>query len=168
MDLKTVQLLEFINNRLSNIESNIQRIDEKLDYSLAIQRNHLIRIKNGQELDDSTILMGRPYNDLTSARAYQIYCNPDMDFMVLDVCSDTGYDSEAIPTALHIPLEDLNHRYAEIRNKTCPILVISEVGLRSIQACELLVKKGFFNVNNVSGGYKFWPKEAGPEKTQNA
>ena len=58
------------------------------------------------------------------------------------------------------PLEELNMRYAEIPNRTTPILVISEVGLRSIKASELLVKKGFYNVNNVSGGYRYWPKES--------
>ena len=36
-------------------------------------------------------------------------------------------------------------------------MIISENGLRSIQACEMLVKKGFFNINNISGGYEFWP-----------
>ena len=54
-------------------------------------------------------------------------------------------------------MEELYVRFSEIPNKTVPILVISENGLRSIQACEILIKKGFFNINNVSGGYEFWP-----------
>lgn len=36
MDLKAFQLLDYISNRLTNIEKNIQRIDEKLEMSLAI------------------------------------------------------------------------------------------------------------------------------------
>jgi len=160
MNLQAVQLLEFINNRLSNIEKNIQRIDEKMDYSLAIQRNHLVRIKNGEEVDDHMILMGRPYNDLSSQKAFQIYSNPNIDFIILDVSRQKNGtpESEKIAGSIRIPLEELGHRYAEIQNKTCPILVISEVGLRSIQACELLVKKGYYNINNVSGGIKYWQK----------
>ena len=72
MDLKIFQMLEFMNNRLSNIEKNISRMEEKLDFSIMLQRNHLIRVKNGEEIDDQTILLGRPYNDLSPHRAYQI------------------------------------------------------------------------------------------------
>jgi rhodanese-related sulfurtransferase len=163
VDLKLYQMLEFMNNRLTNIERNITRIDEKLDYSLALQRNHLIRVKNGEFIDDNMILMGLPYNDLSPKRALEIYENPDMDYIILDV-SSTGYSpSVKLDGVIKIPFEDLDMRYAEIQNKTTPVLIISEVGLRSIKACELLVKKGFFNVNNISGGYKFWPTESGPE-----
>ena len=35
MDLKMYQMLEFMSNRLSNIEKNISRIDEKLEFSLS-------------------------------------------------------------------------------------------------------------------------------------
>lgn len=156
MDLKIFQMLDFINTRLSNIEKNISRIDEKLDFSIALQRNHLIRVKNGQTIDDNMILMGRPYNDLAPTKAYEIYQNEDVDFIVLDVSSKDN-SNNVIKDAIKIPLEDLNHRYAEIQNKTTPILIISERGLRSIQACELMVKRGYFNVNNISGGFEFWP-----------
>ncbi len=163
MDLKSFQMLEFINSRLNNIEKNISRIDEKLDFSITLQRNHLVRVKNGEEIDDSMILMGRPYNDITPQRAWSIYNNPNIDFFVLDVTS-RSYKGLRIDEALHISLEELHIRYSEIPNKTVPILVISENGLRSIQACEILVKKGFFNINNISGGYEFWPgKDESPE-----
>jgi rhodanese-related sulfurtransferase len=156
VDLKSFQMLEFINSRLNNIEKNIARIDEKLDFSITLQRNHLVRVKNGEEIDDSMILMGRPYNDITPQRAWSIYNNPNVDFFVLDVTSKAFKDVR-LEEALHIPLEELHIRFVEIPSKTVPVLVISENGLRSISACELLVKKGFYNINNVSGGYEFWP-----------
>jgi rhodanese-related sulfurtransferase len=37
------------------------------------------------------------------------------------------------------------------------VLVISENGTTSILACEFLNQMGFYNINNISGGYKFWP-----------
>jgi rhodanese-related sulfurtransferase len=156
VDLKSFQMLEFINSRLNNIEKNIARIDEKLDFSITLQRNHLVRVKNGEEIDDSMILMGRPYNDITPQRAWSIYNNPNVDFFVLDVTSK-AFKGVRLEEALHIPLEELHVRFVEIPSKTVPVLVISENGLRSISACELLVKKGFYNINNVSGGYEFWP-----------
>jgi rhodanese-related sulfurtransferase len=166
MDLKMFQMLEFMNNRLSNIEKNINRIDEKLEFSLSLQRNHLIRVKNGEYIDDSNILMGRPYNDLSPQKAVSIYNNPDLDYIILDVSKAEYTAPLKLDGAIKIPLEELNTRYAEIQSKTTPILVFSEQGLRSIQACEILIKKGLFNLNNVSGGFRFWPKleTPGPDK----
>tara|TARA_Y100000296_G_C4986360_1_gene163193 strand:- start:1 stop:513 length:513 start_codon:yes stop_codon:yes gene_type:complete len=159
MEIKIFQMLEQINTRLSNIEKNIVRLDEKMDFSISMQRNHLIRVKNGQDIDDSMILYGRPYNDLTPQRAFEIYNDKDMDFLLIDVSTQSFPSSELLPESVHIPLEDLEKRTHEIMNKTTPILVISERGLRSIQACEILVKRGFFNLNNISGGHEFWPSK---------
>ena len=156
MDLKIFQMLEFINSRLNNIEKNISKIDEKLDFSITLQRNHLVRIKNGEEIDDNMILMGRPYNDINPQKAWGIYNNPNIDFFVLDVSQKT-FTGTRLKEAINIPLEELHVRFVEIPSKTVPVMIISENGLRSIQACEMLVKKGFFNINNISGGYEFWP-----------
>ncbi len=156
MSLKVFQMLEFLNTRLSNIEKNIARIDEKLDFSIALQRNHLIRVKNGDPIDDNMILMGTPYNDLTPEKAFKIFSDPDMDFILLDVSQENSAFKK-IEGSIRIPLEDLDHRYAEIESKTTPLLVISENGLRSIMACEKLIKKGYLNLNNISGGHQFWP-----------
>lgn len=156
MSINILQTLEFINNRLSNIENNISRMEDKLDFSIQLQRNHLIRIKNGEEIDDNMVLMGRPYNDLNPAQAYSIYNNPDNDFILVDV-SAIEHQGKKIQGSIQIPLEELNRRYAEIQSRTLPVLIVSEQGLRSIQAAEMLVKKGFFNINNISGGLRFWP-----------
>ena len=160
MDIKFMQTLEFLNTRLTNIERNIAKLDEKVDYAITLQKNHLIRVKNGENLSDSIILESLPYNDLSPQKAFEIYSDKDMDFFLLDV-TKLGYDSGIkLDGRIHIPFEELNMRYAEIPNRTTPILVISEVGLRSIQACEMLVRKGFYNVNNISGGYRYWPEES--------
>jgi len=157
MELKAFQMLEYINNRLSNIEKNIARIDEKLEFSIQLQRNHLIRIKNGEDIDDSIILMGRPYNDLSPNQAYNITTKSDSDYLILDVSAKDFIPPSHIEGSIFIPLEELSLRCGEIVNKTTPVLLISENGLKSIQAAELLVKKGFFNINNISGGHAFWP-----------
>lgn len=157
MELKAFQVLEYINNRLSNIEKNIARIDEKLDFSIQLQRNHLIRVKNGEDIDDSIILMGRPYNDLSPQQAFAITENPDLDFILVDVSAKSYRPPNEIAGALKIPFDELDRRYSEITSRTTPILLLSEDGLTSIRAAELLVKKGFFNINNISGGHLFWP-----------
>lgn len=168
MDLKVFQMLEFINNRLLNIEKNIQRVENKIDFSVALQRNHLVRVKNGEDLSDDQILLGCPYNDLAPSKAYELFSNESRDVILLDV-SMKGFSPENRPdNAIIIPLEDLNTRYSDIQNKTTPILVISEEGVRSIIACESLIRKGFFNLNNISGGYKFWPQIIRKENVESA
>ena len=62
-----------------------------------------------------------------------------------------------------IPLEELNQRITDIESKKVPILVISEEGVRSIKACELLVRQGFYSVNNISGGYHYWNSDMPPQ-----
>ena len=168
MDLKVFQMLEFMNNRLLNIEKNIQRVEDKNDFSVALQRNHLVRVKNGEDLSDDQILLGCPYNDLTPSKGYELFSDESKDIILLDV-SVKGFNPENRPdNAIVIPLEDLNTRYSDIQNKTTPILVLSEEGVRSIIACESLIRKGFFNLNNISGGYKYWPQIKREENVESA
>lgn len=160
MLFKTMQTLSLIENRLNNIEANIAKLDEKIDLSVSILRNHLMRVKNGEELADEMILDGRPYSDLSPDRALQIYNDPEFDFILLDVSHSDYSPAYHLNEAVKIPLENLIPRLSEIQSKTVPILVISEDGVRSVQACQLLAKRGYFNLNNISGGYKHWRNKA--------
>ena len=156
MDLNIYRRLDEITRKLSGIETNIQRLDEKMDFAISLTRNQLLRVKNNQYLDDSAVLLGLPYNDISPQKAHEIIENDEVDFMILDV-SNEGFTTR-LPNSKKIPLEQLNSRYSEITDLKIPLMVISERGLRSIKACEILVRKGFFNCNNVSGGYECWPK----------
>ena len=158
MDFSIFKKLDQLSLRLANIEKNLTRIDEKLDFNTMLHRNQLIQVKNQQEINDSAILYGQPYNDLSPQRAHSIFESKDKDFMVLDVSREDFQTPKKIPGAKHIPLEELGNRISELTCKLIPILVISEHGLRSIKACETLVTKGHFNVNNISGGYRLWPE----------
>lgn len=163
--LKIFQKLESIENRLINVEKNLARMDEKMDFSIALMRNQLIKVKNDEEISDNNILYGSPYNELTPQQAMKIYNNINASYMILDVSNNDYNPPVKLNGLIRLPLEQLKTRYSEITNKTIPILVISEKGVRSISACELLVKKGYFNVNNIAGGYQFWGKISGAEVT---
>ena len=159
------QKLEGIENRIINIEKNISKLDEKMDFTISLLRNQLIKVKNNEELSDSNILYGRPYNELTPQQALKMYHNENTSFIILDVSNPNFNPPIKLNGLIRIPLESLNSRYSEVHSKTIPILVISEKGVRSIQACELLVRKGFFNINNIAGGYQFWGKISSAEVT---
>lgn len=145
-------------NRLDQIEKKIDDLEEKMENSLAIQRCHIMRVKNNEELSDQYILEGHKYSDISPDKAYRIYQQKDADFILLDVSAKDYNPVVEMSEAIHIPLEELNIRYREITNKATTILVISEDGTKSVRACELLNEHGYYNVNNISGGYKFWPE----------
>ena len=155
--VKLYASLESIEKNVTSLHRKLDQLDQKVELSLKIQRNHLIRLKKGEELPDELILQGRPYNDLSPIKAYEIFTNQNADFIFLDVSHTTFKKPSEIPGALNIPLEELSMRYSDIVSKSTPILIISEKGIRSIQAAEFLVTKGYFNTNNISGGHHYWP-----------
>lgn len=156
MEVRIFEMLGLMSSRLEAMAEAMTRLEDKLELTIALNRNHLIRVKNNEKISDDMILMGRPYNDFAPEEAYKIYLQKDLDFIFLDV-SESAYDAPAMEGTVKIPLKELEARKAELYSKTTPILVISENGVASIMACELLVKMGYYNVNNVSGGHKFWP-----------
>lgn len=149
------QLQQF-ERQIAELEDKILKLETKMEELVQVERNHLIRIKNHEEVPDDFIQSGRRYLDLTPEKAWKLYCNKDFDFILLDVSAKDYQPTRKIPEAIHIPWEEFSQRFFEISTKTTPILIISEDGTRSVLACEFLVRRGYFNCNNVSGGYKHW------------
>lgn len=86
---------------------------------------------------------------------------PHQTPLVIDVRTQAEYDAGHIPTARHIPLNELESRLedlAAVRDK--PIFLVCEVGARSNRATQLLLDKGFSRAVNVDGGTRAW-REAG-------
>ncbi len=146
-----------LSERVNELQKQINELNEKLKTQTAVDRSHMMRIKNGDHLADDYILNGRMYNDMSPDKAYSYYEKDNINFILLDVSKKSYAPIEELPEAIKIPFNELNIRYKEIINKATPILVISEDGTTSILACELLNNMGYYNVNNISGGYKFWP-----------
>jgi rhodanese-related sulfurtransferase len=141
---------------ISQLEGRILELETRIHKLLEIERNHLIRVKNKEEVSDEFILNGRTYLDLSPEKAWRLYRNPDFDFILVDVTSKDYQPQNRLPEALHIPWEEFPDRFLEISSRTTPLLIISEDGTNSVLACEFLVKRGYYNCNNVSGGYKYW------------
>jgi rhodanese-related sulfurtransferase len=146
-----------MSEQMRGLQEQIYKLNEKLETYQQVERAHLMRVKNGESLSDDYILNGRTYNDMSPESAFKYYEQNDTHFILLDVSAEGFSAQEDLPESTKIPFEELNFRYKEIVSSTTQILVISEDGVSSIKACEFLNEMGFYNVNNISGGYKYWP-----------
>jgi rhodanese-related sulfurtransferase len=148
--------LEVFEKEISRLEERIFELESRIQKLIEVERNHLLRVKNKEEISDDFIQNGRAYHDLSPENAWKLYRIPDFDFILIDVSSRDQETFNSLPEAIHIPWEEFSDKFLEIQSKTTPLLIISEDGTNSILACEFLVKRGYYNCNNISGGYKHW------------
>jgi hydroxyacylglutathione hydrolase len=79
----------------------------------------------------------------------------DRRFRILDVRRKGEYEMGHVPSAQHIPLDQLPRRISEVAQNG-PLAVICASGYRSSIASSLLQREGFPNVMNVAGGTAGW------------
>lgn len=95
------------------------------------------------------------FKQLNTNLAVQLLNNDQT--IVLDVRETKETHDGMINNAKHMPMSEFKKRLTELqKNKTNPILVYCRSGSRSAQACRMLVKEGFENVSNLSGGMMSW------------
>ena len=148
--------IQLLKKSLIRLQARVKNL-EASSTKATLDRYHLLRVKNRDELSDQYITQAMGYLDLSPDKAYQTYNEQDKDFIILDVSAKDYVPYQNIKEAKKIPLEELAENIHHFKNKTQHILVISEKGVRSIHACRLLNEHGFFYLSNISGGYKFWP-----------
>jgi len=100
------------------------------------------------------------YEDITVAEAQQLI-SKNGNLIILDVRTQSEYDSGHIPNAILVPVGELVDRLGEL-DKTKTILAYCRIGVRSVQASEILMDSGFSKVCNLEGGIIAW-QEAGAE-----
>lgn len=74
---------------------------------------------------------------------------------VLDVREDEELAIARLPGALHIPLQELPQRLAEVPRDT-PLAVLCHHGMRSAMATRWLMQQGHADVANIDGGIDAW------------
>lgn len=148
--------LQIFEDEFERLENKILELEHRMLQMHKVHRSHLIRIKNHEELSDEYVHFGKTYQDLSPEKAWKLYQNPDFNFILVDVSSADYRPPQFIPEAVRMPWEEFPELSLALHSDTTPIFVISEDGTKSVLACELLVKRGFYNCSNISGGYLFW------------
>ena len=72
---------------------------------------------------------------------------------ILDVRTGIEFSNGSITGAVNIPVDNLRERISELDSKK-PVYVFCQIGLRGYLASRILMRNGFDNVYNLSGGYR--------------
>lgn len=150
------QQLQVFEQEIERLETKVYDLENKLQEIISLNRTHLIRVKNREEISDEFIISGKTYQDLSPEKAWKLYQNVDYNFILVDVSSVDYNPPYRLPEAIKMPWEDFAARSLELQSRSMPIFIISEDGTKSVLACELMVKRGFYNCSNISGGYEYW------------
>ncbi len=81
--------------------------------------------------------------------------------LVLDVREGWELQVACIPDVLHIPMNEIPGRLAEL-DKDREIVVLCRSGGRSMQVAQFLARNGFASVANLTGGILAWSREVDP------
>jgi sulfur-carrier protein adenylyltransferase/sulfurtransferase len=83
------------------------------------------------------------------------------EVILLDVRDDWEWERAHLEGAIHIPLEQLKPRLAEL-DPAKEIVAYCHVGERSIDACLVLWEAGFRKVRSIIGGIEAWSELVDP------
>lgn len=74
---------------------------------------------------------------------------------LIDVREWWEFEQGHIPGAIHIPMQQIPERLAEV-NESGPAVIVCHSGQRSAVVTEYLLAKGYTNVRNLAGGVEAW------------
>ena len=105
-------------------------------------------------------VLSASYTDLTISEAKNMI-DSKSSIVVLDVRTQSEYDTGHIRNAKLIPVDELEQRLNEL-NKSQGILVYCRSGYRSSAASQILVNNGFLQVYNMLEGITAWINAGNP------
>lgn len=107
--------------------------------------------------------MSSGFLNLSANEAYKEAA--ENDAVILDVreLRLIGYKRFDVPEVINIPYSTLDESYMSLP-VDIPLIVADSVGLRSHEAMEFLMSKGFSNIANLAGGIVEWERDGLPLK----
>ncbi|MFT5200359.1 MAG: rhodanese-related sulfurtransferase [Planctomycetota bacterium] len=114
----------------------------------------LARLAGGESLAPSQIREGQLWVDVTPQEAQALV---EKGARVLDVRAPQEIGSGIISGAIHIPVDDLPARAAELPRDDVATLIYCSMGMRSAAACQYLSEQGYDSLFNLEDGFGSWP-----------
>jgi rhodanese-related sulfurtransferase len=101
--------------------------------------------------------------NLTGREAYKEAAENHAIIIDVREMSLTGHKRFDVPKVIYIPNSVLSEYYSNIP-RDVPCIIADSVGLRSHEAMEFLIKKGYTNIANLAGGIVDWERDGLPLK----
>lgn len=100
--------------------------------------------------------------EIDSETAMRMLSEKDSPYLLVDVRTKPEWDREHVPMARLIPVDELPHRYTELKQDN-HLIFLCQGGGRSAAAAEFMTSIGGHEIYNVSGGMDQWtgPKVQG-------
>ncbi len=143
---------EALEARVRVLERGLTELRERYAQDLAVLRGQLTAVMYGATLSPEAIRDGIPFGEVAAEEAAAFFqSHPDQ--VILDVRTDGEWRGGHIPEAVHIDVNELESRLAELpQDKNTPIVCICAMGGRSAAACGMLFEAGYTRLTNVPGG----------------
>ncbi len=95
------------------------------------------------------------HTEIEIAELHQLLENPACPALLVDVRSADEYRQRHLPSAFNLPLEQLPRRLETLPRER-PLILYSNRGQRSADACSLLHAAGFRDICHLRGGIEAW------------
>lgn len=95
------------------------------------------------------------HTEIEIAELHQLLENPDCSALLVDVRTAEEFRQGHLPKAFNLPLEQLPRHLATLPRERALVLY-SNAGQRSAEACALLHAAGFRDLCHLRGGFEAW------------
>jgi len=143
--------IEALKKQNQRLQAQVDEVQRKLDHGLKVLRVQLSGWLRGLPPTANSVLNGLPYSEVPREQVVE-FIKSVPDLLILDVRSDEGWNHGYIPTAKHIPANQVLTRLYELADKNRPILTVCANGNTAVGVAQLLAKEGFTLVFNALGG----------------
>ncbi|MED5373078.1 MAG: rhodanese-like domain-containing protein [Myxococcota bacterium] len=98
--------------------------------------------------------------DIDGDRAEQMLAESDSPYILVDVRTKSEFDADHSVHAIHVPVDELPHRYQDL-GQTTHIIFVCQGGDRSAAAAEFMASLGAHEIYNAVEGMSSWtgPRE---------
>lgn len=101
------------------------------------------------------VLQGAATAGLNPAGAVQLINREKA--VVIDVCGPGEFAAGHVPGSKNIPLDELEAKLAgAVKNKTLPLILVCQSGMRSGRAVAIAKKLGYEQAQSLGGGLAAW------------
>jgi rhodanese-related sulfurtransferase len=153
MNLNFLTTIKDLNKRIDGLEKKVDYLENSLSSESHLISSFFLRLITQSPLTEHMILSKRPYFDLNPKDALNLIAQDNLAYQLIDVSDKAFIPPSQYKKRIHIPLSELGGHLDQLPPKKMPLLIICEDGTKSILACEILAKLGYFHISNISGGF---------------